>query len=310
MRSFQIAGQLVIMASMIACSPSTAGFNSGTDGSSGGEDTNRPNDTNDAEPDPDTSAGSASAGEDETTSWPDPRTSTWAAASTTGTGSGSNDCSVAHPEPGCDDPAVETCVCDEQPNCCVFEWDESCVSMAQVECADVGTGGSTGSRGDTGSTSGAGACGEVVTFEMLPSEATLTGAWELGMSMVGEGEIAVLNQMLGTGGSILFEPDIPCDDTWTIWVRYWEQGSDDSYAVTLDDMPMPEAVFEGDCSGAGQGYAWAALNWRDQADPPCVYLEDPWTPTWQAGTHAIEFSYRESLAMGRILITNDPALVP
>ncbi|MCR9159968.1 MAG: hypothetical protein ACE37F_32495 [Nannocystaceae bacterium] len=41
-----------------------------------------------------------------------------------------------------------------------------------------------------------------------------------------------------------------------------------------------------------------------------MYVEDPWTPTWEAGTHTIEFSYRESLAMGRILITNDPAFVP
>jgi hypothetical protein len=31
---------------------------------------------------------------------------------------------------------------------------------------------------------------------------------------------------------------------------------------------------------------------------------------WTAGTHEIEFEYREVQGMGRILITNDPDLVP
>ena len=174
------------------------------------------------------------------------------------------------------------------------------------------SGGSTsdGSTSD-GSTGAGAACKDIVTFELFPSDATLTGAWQLGMSMVGEGEISVLDQMAADlDGSILFEPDIPCDDTWHIWVRYWESGADDSYFATLDGEPMPAAVFEGDCTAAGQGYDWAQLNWRDEAADPCDYTEDPWTADWAAGTHAIEFSYRESLAMGRILLTNDPMLVP
>jgi len=169
---------------------------------------------------------------------------------------------------------------------------------------------SDGSTSD-GSTGAGAACKDIVTFELFPSDATLTGAWQLGMSMVGEGEISVLDQMAADlDGSILFEPDIPCDDTWHIWVRYWESGADDSYFATLDGEPMPAAVFEGDCTAAGQGYDWAQLNWRDEAADPCDYTEDPWTADWAAGTHAIEFSYRESLAMGRILLTNDPMLVP
>jgi hypothetical protein len=31
---------------------------------------------------------------------------------------------------------------------------------------------------------------------------------------------------------------------------------------------------------------------------------------WAAGVHEIEFSYRESTAIGRILLTNDENLVP
>lgn len=154
------------------------------------------------------------------------------------------------------------------------------------------------------------ACRDVVTFEMMPSEATLTGGWSLGMSMLGEGEIAVFEEG-SPGGSILYEPDIPCDDTWHIWVRAWDNAGLDSYFATLDGLPNPPAIFEGDCTGGSSvPYIWAALNWRDEAASNCVYVEDPWTPQWAAGVHQIEFSYRESQAMGRILLTNDPAFVP
>ena len=72
----------------------------------------------------------------------------------------------------------------------------------------------------------------------------------------------------------------------------------------------PEAIFEGGCDGVGDGYLWVPLNWRDPADPVCTYVEDPWAPTWDMGVHQIEFTYREINAMGRILLTNDPAFVP
>lgn len=219
----------------------------------------------------------------------------------------SDGCCEVHDNPGCNEPEVVDCVCAQEAFCCAFEWDQMCVDLAQsrecmATCEDPGT------TGDPTTGEPGGDCEEVVTFELMPSDAILTGAWELGMSMVGEGEISVLNQ--GTDGSILFEPEIPCNDTWYIWVRYWEQGADDSYFATVDGNPMPEAIFEGDCDGGGAGYDWAVLNWREQGDPPCTYVEDPWAPAWDAGTHQLEFTYRESLAMGRILLTNDPALIP
>lgn len=172
------------------------------------------------------------------------------------------------------------------------------------------TTGTTTDDTTTGTTTGVNsACDEVIQFEMMPDEATLTGGWGLAMSMMGEGQIAFI-QNPNMGGSVLYEPELPCDDTWYIWARAFDNGQDDSYFATLDGEPEPPAIFEGDCGGGGNGYVWARLNWRDVDANPCEYVEDPWAPTWDAGVHAIEFSYREAQAMGRILITNDPDFTP
>lgn len=288
----------------VACGPSAPGVggggSSGDSGTSTGpSDPSNPNPTN---PDPDS-----------TTTAPTPETTggpTSGPGNTTGD-PGSDGCCEVHDAPGCNEPAVVDCVCEAEASCCAFEWDDICVELATGRCDAVceDPGGTTGDPPAT--TTGVGEmCQELVVMEMLPSEAIYTGAWELGMSMVGEGEISILNQGMGFEGSFMYEPDIPCNDTWYIWTRYWEAGSDDSYFVTIDGEPMPQAIFEGDCTGGGQGYDWAPLNWRDQGDDACVYVEDPWAPQWDAGTHQIEFSFRESLAMGRIAITNDPDYVP
>lgn len=286
-----------------ACGPSAPGVGGGGssgDSGSSGEPSNT-NPTNPTLPDPDS-----------TTTDPVPETTTGPTTGpedSTGTPEGDGCCEV-HGSPGCNEPAVVDCVCETEASCCAFEWDDACVDLAMNECDAVCEDpGSTGEPPDT--TTGVGEmCEDVVVIEMAPSDATYTGAWELGMSMVGEGEISVLNQAMGFEGSFMYEPDIPCNDTWYIWTRYWESGNDDSYFATIDGEPMPEAIFEGDCTGGGQGYDWTQLNWRDQGDPSCTYVEDPWAPQWDAGLHQIEFSYRESLAMGRIVITNDPAYVP
>ncbi len=221
-------------------------------------------------------------------------------------GGGNQSCCEAHASPGCNELEVLDCVCEAEASCCAFEWSQDCVDLAINEC-DAAC-----EDPPEPTTTGVGAdCTELIEFEMQPSEAILTGDWFLGMSGIGEGEIVQLSPNGGTDGSVLFEPDIPCTDTWYIWVRYWESGSDDSYFATLDGMPMPEAIFEGDCGNGGQGYDWTTLNWRDPVNSsPCEYVEDPWAPQWDVGVHAIEFTYRESLAMGRILLTNDPDLVP
>ncbi len=241
-------------------------------------------------------------------------------------------CCEAHPEPGCDQPSVQACVCELNGACCGVEWNPACAAAAVDVCAavcggdtmtdsgpvDDGPFGTSGGPGDTGTfdtgaatdTGGPiGACQGIETIELEPADATATGGWMLTPSMLGEGEILVLDNGQ-FDGSVLYEPDLPCDDNWYIWVRFWQQGSDDSYYVTLDGMPQPPAIFEGDCGNGGGGWDWAALNWRDENAPPCTYVEDPWAPVWSAGVHEIEVTYRESIAIGRVVVTNDPMFVP
>ena len=225
----------------------------------------------------------------------------------------------------------EPCVCDGTSNSGTSDAPTTggptsttnVTATTDVSTTDVSTtttGDTTTTTGDTtttgttdaSSTTGMnGACADIVTFELQPSDAIMSGAWAVGMSMLGEGEIATItNPQNGTDGSILYTPDIPCDDTWYIWVRALDQGQNDSYFATLDGEPNPAAIFEGDCTQNGNSYKWAALNWRDQGAQACNYVENPWAPMWTAGTHEIEFEYREVQGMGRILITNDPDLVP
>ena len=150
-----------------------------------------------------------------------------------------------------------------------------------------------------------------VTFELTPAEAALSGDWQLTMSNLGEGQVASLvSPTRKHAGAVRYTPQIPCDATWYIWARVLNQASNDAYQVTLDDMPDPPAIFEGDCSNAGNSYKWARLNWRDPMAEPCKYLQNPWAPMWTAGPHSVEFSYHESPALGRILLTTDPNLVP
>ena len=42
-------------------------------------------------------------------------------------------CCEAHPEPGCDSPSIETCVCLVDPYCCDTEWDRVCVDEVTSE---------------------------------------------------------------------------------------------------------------------------------------------------------------------------------
>ena len=130
------------------------------------------------------------------------------------------------------------------------------------------------------------------------------------LSELGEGEIAVYDESERLRGSVTHQVEIPCDDTFYLWVRYWEQGDADSYFVALDAEPEPPAIFEADCTPMGNGWGWSLLNWRDQNEPLCTYVEDPWAPQWEAGTHTIEFTYRESLGLGRVIVTNDPMFIP
>jgi len=296
---------------LVACGPSapiggTEGDSEDSTGTSTGATTN-PDPTRPMTTTPDPSVGTGDVtGEPSTTDTPPITTG----PEDTTTGGGSDSCCEAHGTPGCNEDAVVECVCAQEAFCCAFEWDQNCVDIAMGDCMatceDPGT--TTDEPGTTTTGEPAGACDEIITFEMQPSEATYDGGWMLGMSMLGEGEIAQYNQF--GGGSFMYEPDIPCDDTWYIWARARDNGSEDSYFATLDGEPMPEAIFEGDCTNGGDDYHWTVLNWRDQMAMACDYVANPWAPDWTTGVHQIVFSYREALAMGRILITNDETYVP
>ena len=48
----------------------------------------------------------------------------------------SSNCCQAGEAPGCDDKQVETCVCENNPQCCEIMWDSFCVAVAEVKgCA-------------------------------------------------------------------------------------------------------------------------------------------------------------------------------
>jgi hypothetical protein len=204
-------------------------------------------------------------------------------------------------DPGYDNDGPLTCVPDGSDSA-------TATTTTGVSAESGSSGADTGDTGES-SSGGSSACTELLQIPMSAEEATLSGSWMLTMSMLGEGMIASL-PMGGTDGSVLWQPDIPCDDTWHVWVRYIDFGGADSYYATLDGMPEPPAVFEGGCDQGGDGWLWNDLNWRDEADPPCTYLMDPWTADWTAGVHDIEFSYRESTAIARIIVTNDPDFMP
>jgi hypothetical protein len=283
--------------------PPTLGGGTGTDGTGSSSSPQ----TSTLEPDVSTGGDAATQGASADADTAAPETgaaSSDGATESEGGGRAAEGCCEPHASPSCDEPEVAECVCASNAACCAFAWDRACAAAAVESCAAV--------CGDdpTGDTGSAGACDRVVQIELDATAATLSGGWQLAMSMLGEGQIAALSPGQ-FDGSVLWEPDIPCDDAWTIWVRYFEEGGDDSYYVTLDGQPDPAAVFEGDCTAAGEGWGWARLNWRDEATQgACEYTEDPWSPTWTAGTHAIDVSYRETIAIARIVVTNDETFTP
>lgn len=154
---------------------------------------------------------------------------------------------------------------------------------------------------DTGNT----ACVEDMSFELLAVDATDVDGFEPQMSMLGEGMIMAWDQE-NDEAFITWDIDVPCDDTWHIWVRAIDQAANDSFLAVIDGEPNPEAIFEVDCTNNPQQgtYVWTDLNYRDQADPGCTYLFDPWTQDWLTGIHQLTLLYRESNAVAKLWITN------
>lgn len=159
-------------------------------------------------------------------------------------------------------------------------------------------------------TTGGNACDELIVEEIGAEDAILTGDWDLIMSMqMAEGMVAVW-PMGAEEGTVTWEYDAPCADSWHVWVRMFDQGEFDSSFVLVDGAPDGWAVTEVDCSDNGQNYRWGELNWRDPQADVCDYVEDPWFQDWDAGVHEVTFAYRESPAISRLIFTNDPNFTP
>ncbi len=190
-----------------------------------------------------------------------------------------------------------------------------------------GAGSTTSGAGSTttgaASTTGAGSTtGGVQTCQgfheivLTAEDASLSGDWKLVMSQQGEGKIARIPlSVWNPEGEVAWQVEVPCDDTWHIFVRGYDWQDEDSYFAQVDGAPNPEAIMELDCTGDPQNgngvYRWREMNWRAQGEDVCNYVEDPWTFDWAAGSsHDVVFSFRESRALARIVVTNDPNWQP
>lgn len=220
-----------------------------------------------------------------------------------GNGSGeahTGNCCEGHDHAGCNEPQVESCVCETDATCCVLRWDDICADAAQQECA----------AGCLSDDEAGQLCEEIGAFEFGVAGATLTGGWSLTESQVGEGTIAVIDA--GSSGTVTFNAGIDCATTWHVWVRWFLADiGNDEFSVTIDGEPSPAAVFAGDCLNvAGGGWTWTKLNWQQEGESGCDFVQDPWALPWSAGDHTITFGYRSAEALARIVLTNDPAYVP
>jgi hypothetical protein len=175
-----------------------------------------------------------------------------------------------------------------------------------------GSGETDDGRGESSTTAEPDACADPIAIELDAEAAILSGDWEIVMSMFGEGNVAAIDDnAFDPSGTVHWDIDVPCAGDWYIWVRATDFGSDDSFFARLDGEPEPAPIFEIDCGFGGEDYAWRVLNWRDpDTGEPCEYVEDPWIAQWTAGAHAFELDFRESIAVARIVVTNDPAYVP
>ena len=158
--------------------------------------------------------------------------------------------------------------------------------------------------GDT-DTGGTGACVSDEFLEIAAVDADEILGWTPSMSMLGEGIILAYDEDAAED-YVHFDIDIPCDDNWHIWVRGVDQNNMDSYFVAVDTFPNPPGIMELDCTGdPGQAtYVWRELNYRDADNGPCEAVQDPWVLPWDAGVHTLEFSYRESLGLSRLYLSN------
>ena len=126
------------------------------------------------------------------------------------------------------------------------------------------------------------------------------------MSEYREGMVLVLTWPYDAEGSYAtWNIDVPCGDTWHVWVRAMVSNSSRSFFATVDGQPNPAPIFEMNCDPPNfSAYEWRELNWRAPNSPSCQYVEDPWLQDWTKGVHEFTLTYRDSTAISKLWITN------
>jgi len=209
------------------------------------------------------------------------------------------------------DPSTSTSTTMDPSTTSASTTDPSTTSTSTSDESSSSADDSTSTGGESSSTGG-NACAGTMKISIPTTEAQLSGDWDVVMSMAGEGMILQVPNNNDTAGTVVFNVDIPCDDTWTIWARMLNYQNQDSSFVQLDGQPNPGAVNAIDCNDFLPNLAswnWRKLNRRDPQDD-CEFLEDPWTADWLTGPHAITFLFRDSQSLGRVFLTNDANYVP
>ncbi len=147
------------------------------------------------------------------------------------------------------------------------------------------------------------ACVDPISFLIQAIDYDGESGWDPTMSTLGEGMVMAWDEV-DNYDWISWTLDIPCDDTWHIWVRAIEEESNDSLWVRVDGEPMDWGIFEIDCTDSPWDpvYEWKQLNLRGANQ--CQYIYDPWVFDWTVGKHELELAHRESWAISKIWVTN------
>jgi len=86
-------------------------------------------------------------------------------------------CCVAHDGPGCNDAAIQACVCEQDPTCCSGSWNQFCVNeIKQFGCGSCG-GSAGGGGGGAGGSSTAGSGGNAFGGSAGGGAAPTFGGW-------------------------------------------------------------------------------------------------------------------------------------
>ncbi len=136
-------------------------------------------------------------------------------------------------------------------------------------------------------------------------------------SMSGEGKIATSS--IPEAGTVEFAFNVPCAGDWLVWARVYDgykgeqQYEPDSFYARVsggDDF-----TWRYGCQTAGDPQSWTWKRVRQMTGDQCDETVE-WTLPLPVGTHYIRLRNRESenngvrAAVARVLLTNDPNLVP